>query len=110
MITQQRASEFGIEQQREGESIQAFRERVAEQLRRAGHIIEAHEALTDKLYDDPDNELGMAGIIGAVAKTMQDRHYGGSEVASDIAAGVTVQQPPMEDGLAAMLMLIMAGL
>lgn len=110
VITEQRAREFGVEGKRDGESVQAFRERVAEQLRRAGYIIEAHEALSNKLYDDPDNEMGMLGILGAVAKQYHGKSYAGSEVASDISAGVVVQAPPKEDNLAAMLLMIMAGL
>ena len=109
MITAQRAREFGISSQGQNESETAFRSRVAEHLRRAGYIIEAHEAMTNKLYDDPDNDAGMTGIIGAVAKAYHGKTYGGSEIASDIAAGTVAQAPPKEDSLAAMLMLIMVG-
>lgn len=40
----------------QGESVSAYRSRVAGALRANGHIIEAHEALSGKLYVDPDGD------------------------------------------------------
>jgi hypothetical protein len=90
-ITKQRAQEFGIEQQ-PGESDAAFRTRVSDELRRQGHIIEAHEAYTDALYDDPQGNA-ITGIVGAVAQEMLDKTYDGNAVGNDIAAGIVAQAP-----------------
>lgn len=106
-ITEERAKEFGIQQQRENETHSAFRYRVSERLRQMGYIIEAHEAQTDHLYDDP-NGNAMIGITGAVAKSIQRKHYPGSEVATDIAAGVVVSEP--ENPLRDALLLLFAGI
>ena len=107
-ITEQRAREFGIAVQQEDESDYAFRNRVALVLRAGGHIIEAHEAFNDCLYDDPDGNA-MTGIIGAVAQAMDGRHYSGDQIGNDIAAGVVAQKPPdtMRDAL--ILMMAMFG-
>jgi len=114
MITAQRAQEFDIEPQRTDEHAQAFRERVSGILRAQGHIIEAHEALRNRLYDDdPDGDI-MEGITGALAMMMSGKHYnprsGSDQVGDDIAVGSIVRDkqanPPMspEMMLIAMLM------
>lgn len=104
-ITEQRAQEFGIAPQREGESDFEFRHRVSGALRDQGHIIEAHEAFQNALYDQNDDV--MTGIVGAMAQTLHDIDYGshGSrQVGDDIAAGA-IAQSPRDDG-AAMLGLV----
>lgn len=94
-ITAQRAQEYGIEGQREGESDAAFRDRVGGALREAGHPIEAHEALRNCLYDDPEGGA-MEGIIGAVALAMNQSGFrpnaGASQLGDDIAAGLLVRR------------------
>ena len=102
MITAQRAREFGIEPQRPGEDVQAFRERVSGILRAQGHIIEAHEALRNCLYDDPEGNV-MEGVTGALAMALAGKHYnprsGSDQVGDDIAVGAIVgheqDNPPM---------------
>jgi len=112
-ITQQRAKEAGIPAQGEHESDDEFKNRVSGALRDMGHIIEAHEAFTDMLYDDPNQgPLGpMTGIIGASAKALHHIDYGSSgnkAVGDDIAAGIVSQTPKEEiDPLAAMLIMAM---
>ena len=105
MITAQRAQEFGIEPQREGESDYAFRDRVANQLRAMGHPIEAHEAFSNCLYDDPEGGA-MNGIVGFVAQAMAGKAYSGNQIANDIDAGHVEQKP--QDPLADALILMMA--
>ena len=103
--TEIRAQEFDIAPQRENESESEFRHRVAEELRQQGCIVEAHEALTNRLYDD-DNPQALTGIAGAVAKAVQGRDYPGSQVGSDIAAGtVAKHQRPNEAMLLLALLL-----
>lgn len=104
-ITAQRAQEFDILPQQEGESDYDFRNRVSGILREQGHIIEAHEAYQNALYDDPDSNC-MTGIIGAAAQAMQGVDYGGDGVhrmGNDIAAGIYTQYKKQEDPLMALL-------
>ena len=108
MITKQRAQEFGIEAQREDESDFEFRDRVSNSLRAMGHLIEAHEAFSNKLYDDPTGDA-MTGIIGAVAQAMQGKSYRGNQIANDIATGVVAQRPKNDLADALILMMAMIG-
>lgn len=91
-MTKQYAEDFGIQQQQKGESDDAFRHRVAGELRNMGHLIEAHEVQAGKRYDDgPD---AMTGILGAVAMALAGRSYGSSgsgRVGDEIAAGHLVR-------------------
>jgi hypothetical protein len=100
MITAQRAQEFGIALQGEGETDTAFRERVSGILRQQGRIIEAHEALCNRLYDnDPDGGV-MQGIMGAMAGAMYEKQYsrdGVSQVGDDIAMGGIVSEQRKPD-------------
>lgn len=48
-ITAQRAQEFSVKPQGDNESDSVFKRRVSEALRRADHIIEAHEAFNNAL-------------------------------------------------------------
>ena len=58
------AGHLGLSQ-KEGESDDAFKSRVAGELRSRGQIIEAHEAHSGRRYDDPEQgPTGpMAGIL-----------------------------------------------
>ena len=110
-ITAQRAQEFDIPPQSDGESDMAFRTRVSGALRAAGHIIEAHEAYRDALYNDPDSGC-MDGIIGAVAQIMQGVDYhsdGEHQVGDDIAAGLYVQHKHDDDSMMALLAVMLFG-
>jgi hypothetical protein len=101
-IAAERAREFGIAGQQAGESDYAFGHRVALELRRDGHIIEAHEAESGHLYDDPQGDA-VTGIMGAVAQTMQGRSYSGDRINNDYAAGVVASHPRNEAGDAPMV-------
>ena len=81
-----------------------FRNRVANAIRAQGHIIEAHEAQSNALYDDPDGDA-MTGIFGAVAQAMQGTHYRGDPIGNDIAAGVVAskKKDSMSDALVVLL-------
>ena len=110
-ITAQRAREFNIAAQEAGESDDAFRHRVSGALRAQGHIIEAHEACQNALYDDPTANV-MTGIFGAMAQMMQGREYrlsdGMRQVGDDIAAGVVAQTPQDDSaGMLAVLAVLM---
>ena len=97
--TAERAAQFDIEGQRKGESNNAFRGRVSAILRQQGHIIEAHEARQNALYDDQNNPLTEMGIKGAVAQEMQGKYYTtnpAEQVGDDIAAGGFVSTPERE--------------
>jgi len=96
MITAQRAQEFGIDSQGENEPDVAFRERVSGILREQGHIIEAHEALRNCLYDDDPSGGVMEGIMGAMAGALHEKQYsrdGVGQVGDDIALGALASEP-----------------
>jgi len=99
-ITAQRAREFGIAGQQEGENDSAFRDRVSGALRAQEHIVEANEAYANALYDDQEGGA-MIGIMSAMAQTLQGRNYGAKtgsqQVGDDIASGVVVQNPKKRD-------------
>ena len=106
MLATDYAKCYRIAPQQEGESDLSFRGRVAGQLRDMGHIVEAHEAQQDKLYDD--NENVMDGIVGAMAQAL----YGGygstgeSLVGDDIAVGAIVRH--LEPEIDPLILLIAA--
>lgn len=90
MITTQRAQEFDITPQGPNETITAFRERVSGILREQGHIIEAHEALRNCLYDNDPSGNVLDGIAGAMLMTLQGKRYardGANQVGDDVAVG-----------------------
>lgn len=102
---QERADIVGLKPEK-GESTDNFRRRVAGALRSSGHIIEAHEALPGKLYDDSEQgPLGpMSGIIGFVAQQMQGISYSSQperQVEDDVAAGALMRagEDPTEAAL-----------
>lgn len=106
-LVRTRAREFGIAGQQEEESDGAFQARVANTLRRQGHIIEAHEVHSGRLYDDPEGDA-MTGIAGAIAKAMQGKDYPDDEVGTDIAAGAVITEPEDNTRNALIIMLAMA--
>lgn len=112
-ITAQRASEFGIEGQRDGESDGVFRSRVAGILRSQGHIIEAHEAYNNALYDDPTSPNGMLGILGAVAQDFHGIDYGATDgeqqVGHDLAAGIVADAPKEDDSFVKLWLFALLG-
>lgn len=111
-ITAQRAQEFGLPPQGEGEGDGAFRSRVAGAIREKGDFIEAHEAQCNRLYNDPGEgpfDDPMNGIIGAMAMALHGRNYnapdGEHQVGNEIAAG-TVIRNENEPSPAALMMAI----
>lgn len=80
--------------QAEGEADEAYRNRVAGELRRQGKIIEAHEVASGRRWDDPEQGLGgpMTGIVGAMAQIMNGNEYSPHDpqrqIGDDIAAGI----------------------
>lgn len=103
--TDERVREFGIETQQDGEGDSAYRSRVATALREQGHIIEAHEAYNNALYNDsPD---AMTDIMGAVAQAMNRRNYSGNPIGNDIAAGVVAQSPKRNNDLGMLLLALL---
>lgn len=81
----------------EDESDSAYRSRVAGELRRQGHIIEAHEAFSGRRYDDPEQgpSGAMTGIFGAVVQKLQGTEYSPDDperqIGDDIAVGAVVR-------------------
>ena len=98
-ITNQRAREYDLPPQEESESDNAFRARIAAALRDKGLLIEAHEAMCDRLYDDPGKGLmddPTVGITGAVAQVWLGVNYhvsGDKQVACDVVAGHVAKAP-----------------
>jgi hypothetical protein len=99
------AEYYGYEAQRDTETGHAFALRVAENLRRDGHMIEAHELTQGCRWDDQGHgDAVMNGIVGAIANAMH--RPGSCSIGEDIAAGVVVQNPEPKPSLAAMLMMV----
>lgn len=112
VLAKQRAREFNIAQ-KPGESDDAFRSRVSEELRQQGNFIEAHEAYSGRLYDDPEQgQTGpMVGIFGAVAHALQGRDHSPQDpkrqIGDDIASGVVAgHRDTSKDSLLSMLSLL----
>lgn len=93
-------------QQQGGEDDAAFRSRIAGVLRGQGRIIEAHEALSGRRWDDEEQgPMGpMTGIIGALAQAAQGIEYSPHDperqVGDDLAAGVVASSPKNQDDAA----------
>jgi hypothetical protein len=105
---------FGIEPQNESETSQAFKERVAGTLRDNNRIIEAHEVIQGKRYDDPEGGDVMSGIMGAMSMAFNNVDYGSSgnsQIGDDIAAGIVANAPKKKSASieAMMLMVEMMG-
>ena len=83
--------------QGEDESDGSYRERVAGVLRANDQVIEAHEVITGRRYDDPEQgDMGpMTGIIGAMAQELHGHilspHDPERQIGDDIAYGVVVR-------------------
>jgi len=86
--------------QGEAESDSAYRSRIAGVLRKNGQFIEAHEVISGRRFDDPEQgELGpMVGIIGAIAQEYNGRRLSPGDperqIGDDIAYGVIVSGGP----------------
>lgn len=80
-ITAQRAREFEIQAQQPGETEMEFRNRVFDELRSNGHLIEAHEALNNALHDDPEGGvfIGLTGEVVQVMRGDEPSALGGKE-------------------------------
>lgn len=81
----------------EGE--RGFRERVAGELRSAGRVIEAHEVIVGRRYDDPEGgDRVVAGLYGAAAQALgQGPPIAGDPVrqlGDEFALGVLASAPP----------------
>jgi hypothetical protein len=102
--------DFGIPQG-QNESDDAYRSRVAGELRQQGHIIEAHEAFAGRRYDDPEQGPldPMTGVFGAAAQALAGRDYSlhkpERQIGDDIATGELVSSggSPGEAAVRAML-------
>lgn len=99
--TTQRAEWFGLDPQRPDETEIKFKERISSALREKGHIIEAHEACHNQLYDDASGgEMSpRTGIMGAMAQQLYGRSYsqnGANQIGDDIAVGTIVNNPRPE--------------
>jgi hypothetical protein len=115
-ITAQRAADYKLPPQAKDESDSAFRERIAGAIREKGgpdSIIEAHEARTNRLYNEPsDNPMSdpMTGIVGALAQALHGINYhprnGIDQVGNDTALGTVMrlQEDEMTPETAHMLM------
>ncbi len=85
------------------ESDSDYRRKVAGELRTRGNLIEAHEALSGRRYDDPNQGplVPMTGLMGAMAKTLQGiEHFPNDperQVENDVDAGIIIRN---EDGSA----------
>ena len=105
---------YGITQA-EDEGNEAYRSRVAGELRKQGKIIEAHEVASGRRWNDPDQgPTGpMAGIFGAVAQAMQGIEYSPDDpeqqIGDDIAAGVVAMAPKDNSGEAIMALFDLVG-
>lgn len=74
-----------------------FRERVAGALRGKGRIIEAHEVVVGRRYDDDPSGQVMHGIVGACAAALgmgpPTREHDPCQVGDERALGVVVSAP-----------------
>lgn len=113
-ITAQRARDFKLMPQGKNENDYNFRDRIAGELREMGHLIEAHEALQNRLYDDPEAGTSVVdGVMGAMAQTMSGVNYrardGEQQCGFDMAAGALVRhsRPPEERKLESAMLLLL---
>lgn len=89
---------LNLEGPREEESASGFCERIAGELRSRGMLVEAHEALRGRRYDDPadpgwgDPGSVLTGVAGAIADAaaggVMHSSDGLHRVGDDIAMGV----------------------
>jgi len=98
MLATDYAQYYKISPQAKSESDYDFKYRVAGGLRKQGKIIEAHEAFTDKTFDQDENVI--TEVIGALAFAMDGKSFNGNpvrptngqrQIDDDFAAGVIVQ-------------------
>lgn len=108
-IATEYAQIYQIEAQKEGKSDADFRGRVAGAIRDKGDSIEAHEAFNNELYDESEDV--MTSLIGVATQALQNKNYGSTgerQIDDDFAAGVLVQAPKKEIGLAELMLTIAA--
>lgn len=96
MLATEYANYYELEPQVEDESNFDFKRRVSIALRKAGHLIEAHEAYQDARWDQNDNVL--TGIAGAIAQAIAGVSYSGDPVGNDIAAGTIARHQMSPEG------------
>ena len=97
MIATSYAEWLNLPPQTDGEGDDAFKSRVAVALRADNRIVEAHEVLQDKRWDEEGSDMVMAGIAGALAMALRGRNYGSTgdrQLGDEIAAGVVATAPP----------------
>ena len=73
MLATEYARQFRIDPQRTDESDDAFKSRVAGELRDMGEIVYAHQAYADELYNDSLDV--QQGIAGGIAIEMLNANY-----------------------------------
>lgn len=111
MLATEYAQYYNIDPQKEDESDNNFRSRVAGKLRDMGKLVEAHEVQQDAYYNDNENVI--TGIVGALAQAMSDVSYhstGARQVNDDFTSGMVVRYPqPVLDPIAALLAVLILG-
>jgi hypothetical protein len=113
-ITAQRAEWYKIAPQAQDEADGDFRRRVAGELRAMGHVIEAHEALQNRLYADPgdDGPTVMDGVTGALAHALHGVDWGDRRRVDDEAvtgAYLRLKKPDLDPDTAMLMMQIFGG-
>jgi hypothetical protein len=91
MLATEYARYYSITPQSDDESDSAFMNRVSNELRNLGNIIEAHEAAQNFRYDAEGGDNVMNGIKGALTMSVQGVNFGSTVsnlVGDEIAAGV----------------------
>jgi hypothetical protein len=75
-----------------------------------GHLIEAHEALQNARWDDPEKGGDVtSGITGALAQALQGRDYhvhGERQIGCDIAAGMYVLHKKPDPSAESLLLMV----
>ena len=110
MLATEYAQYFNIEDQREDESGNDFRGRVAGELRAKNELIYANEAYYDKRIEYTGGDV-MTGVVGAVAQALQGIDYGSKgarQLDDDFAAGVIATTPREDADLMALLAVLLA--
>lgn len=111
MIATEYARWLNLPPQAEGESDDTFRSRIAVALRADNRLIEAHEVLQDKRWDEEGSDMVMAGVAGALAMALQGKDYGSTgvrQLGDEIAAGVVATAPAKQRTRAAEIMIMLA--
>lgn len=120
MLATDYARNYNIPPQKTGESNSDFKYRVAGKLREMGNIIESHEVLCDKRYDESPDVI--TGITGAMAMIMENRGFHGDperpnngerQLDDDFAAGILtrhqINNPPPPPEVALLSAMLFSG-